>query len=126
MSGPRVLIVDDNALNVALARCLLEAAGALVDEVPTAVGLEARVASWQPDVLLLDLRLPELDGLTAMLRLRAAETDRRLPIAAFTAHAMKGAAAMLRSAGFDSYLPKPIEARTFAAQVLALVGAQPR
>jgi CheY-like chemotaxis protein len=106
----RVLVAEDNVINQKLARCLLEERG---HEVTTVVnGREAIQVSERQhfDLVLMDVQMPELDGLeaTAAIRRREAHTGRHLPIIAMTAYAMSGDRDRCLAAGVDGYLSKPI------------------
>jgi CheY-like chemotaxis protein len=110
-------------LNLELATDLLETAGFMVCRADTAEeGLRA-ARELSPDLILMDLSLPELDGLAATRVLRADPATRHLTIIALTAHAMKGDEALALGAGCDGYLTKPIDTRTFASKVAAFVAA---
>jgi len=119
VNGPRVLIVDDNAMNIAIAQVVLLAEDFAVET--AADGLEARrkVLSFQPDLVLMDIQMPGEHGLELTRELKADPATRHIRIVAFTAFAMRGDEAKMRAAGCDAYLPKPIDVRTFAAQVRA-------
>jgi len=114
---PHVLVVEDNPLNLQLATDLLEANGFLVSKAETARdGLRlARTAS--PDIVLIDLRLPDMDGLSAARRLKSDPSTRHLPLIALTAHAMKGDEEQALEAGCDGYLTKPIDREAFVRTV---------
>lgn len=123
MSAHRVLIVDDNAMNVAIAEVVLLAEHF---EVETAAdGLQAleRVLVFQPDLILMDIQMPGIDGIELTRRLKADPQTRHIRIAAFTAFAMRGDEAKMRAAGCDAYLSKPIDVKRFAAQVRACIDA---
>jgi CheY-like chemotaxis protein len=119
----KILVIEDNPLNLELVTDLLEANGFSVCRAPTAEeGLRA-VRELLPDLILMDLSLPGLDGLAATRALRADTATRHLPIIALTAHAMRGDEALALHAGCDGYLTKPIDTRTFAAKVAAFITA---
>jgi CheY-like chemotaxis protein len=119
----RILVVEDNLLSLELVADLLEAVGFIVGHAHTAEdGLRA-ARELSPDLILMDLSLPGLDGLAATKALRADPATRHLTIIALTAHAMKGDEALALSAGCDGYLTKPIDTRTFAATVAAFIAA---
>lgn len=123
MSTPRVtiLIVEDNALNLELATDLLVAAGHTIRQARTGEeGLHLAVAEV-PDLILMDLRLPGMDGYTALRRLRADPRTAHILTAALTAQAMKGDQEAVAAAGFDGYISKPIEIRTFPQTVARLL-----
>jgi CheY-like chemotaxis protein len=113
----RVLVIDDNPLNAELAEYVLQAAGF---EVATAADAQLAlgcIASFQPDVALVDIQLPGMDGLTLVRLLKAQAVTRDLVLIAFTAFAMKGDEGRMREAGCDGYIAKPIDVAQFAAQV---------
>jgi CheY-like chemotaxis protein len=119
----RILVVEDNLMNLELVTDLLEADGFIVCQAHTAEeGLRA-ARELSPDLILMDLSLPGLDGLAATRSLRADPATRHLTIIALTAHAMKGDEAITRRAGCDGYLTKPIDTRTLAAKVAAYIAA---
>jgi CheY-like chemotaxis protein len=113
---PRVLAVDDNDLNLRVVRELLEGRGCAV--VIARTGREA-VEAWHRerfDLVLMDVQMPELDGLQACEEIRQVEARRRVrrrtPIVAVTAHAMAGDRERCLAAGMDDYLPKPVRRAT--------------
>lgn len=123
MSAPRVLIVDDNAMNIVIAEIVLLAENF---EVETAAdGLEAMrlVPLFRPDLILMDIQMPGMDGLEVTRALKGDPSTRHIRIAAFTAFAMRGDEAKMRAAGCDAYLSKPINVKTFSAQVRACLEA---
>ena len=113
MAGKTVLIIEDNLLNLELATDLLEANGFSVLQAQNAeVGLRlAREA--MPDLILMDLSLPGMDGLQATKALKSDPATRHLIVIALTAHAMKGDQEIALSANCDGYLTKPIDTRIF-------------
>jgi two-component system, cell cycle response regulator DivK len=113
----RVLIVDDNPLNVELAEYVLSAARFEVESVPDAAHVLKRLNGPPPDLVLLDIQLPGMDGLDLARRLRSDERWRDIALLAFTAFAMKGDEQRMREAGCDGYLAKPIDVSRFADQV---------
>jgi two-component system, cell cycle response regulator DivK len=117
MNTPRVLIVDDNPLNVELAQFVLAADGLVIETATDAVEAIQRIKSFLPDLILMDIQMPGMDGLELTRHLKADATTRHIVIVAHTAFAMKGDEARIRAAGCDGYLTKPIEVTTFAAQV---------
>ena len=119
----RILVVEDNPLNLELVTDLLEVSGFIVCQAHNAEeGLRA-ARERSLDLVLMDLSLPGLDGLTATQALRADPATRHLTIIALTAHAMKGDEAIALRAGCNGYLAKPIDTRTFAAKVAAFMAA---
>jgi CheY-like chemotaxis protein len=121
----RVLIVDDNPMNIELVRFVLEADGFDVDSVTHASRATAQVRVFAPDLILMDMQMPDIDGLTLTRQLKSDPDLHRIPIVAFTAHAMKGDEAKMRAAGCDGYIAKPIEVSTLAAQIRALCRTDP-
>lgn len=117
----RILLVEDVEDNRALARLLLETGGFTVVEAHN--GAEAvALAKQQPfDLILMDLSLPVMDGWEAMRQVRAQPGMAKLPIVALTAHAMSGDRERVLAAGFDGYIAKPIEVRSFTADVAAFL-----
>jgi two-component system cell cycle response regulator DivK len=114
-----VLIVDDNERNLRLARDVLRHAGLQTLEADTAAGALELAAAELPDVILMDIRLPDLDGTEAARRLKADDRTAAIPVVALTSFAMRGDREWFLSAGFDGYLEKPISVREFPAQVRA-------
>ena len=117
--APRVLIVDDNPLNLEMAGFLLEADGWQVDRAVDAEAALQQLDRGRPDLVLMDIQLPRIDGLALTRRLRADPAQAGLVIVAFTAYVMKGDRERLLAAGCDGYIAKPIEVATFAQQVRA-------
>ncbi len=116
-----ILVVDDDPGNLKLALTVLAQAG---HEVLTAAGGEEGVVAAQahaPDLVLMDVQMPGVDGFAALARLRADPQTAGLKVAALTALAMKGDAERLLSEGFDGYLEKPIRYKAFLASVAALL-----
>jgi two-component system, cell cycle response regulator DivK len=115
--SPLVLIVDDNEKNRKLARDVLRAAG--IRTIETASGREsiALAAERRPDVILLDLRLPDMDGPDVARTLRDGAQTAGIPIVALSALRYSGDGASQLPAGFAGYLEKPIDVRAFPEQV---------
>ena len=118
---PLVLIVDDNEKNMRLARDVLRASG--LETLEAANGAEgiAVACGRQPDVILMDIRLPDMDGTEAMSALKGDPRTAAIPIVALTSLAMKGDREWLLAQGFDGYLEKPIDVRAFPGQVRGFV-----
>jgi CheY-like chemotaxis protein len=121
MTAPRVLIVDDNPLNVEIATHLLTDAGMQVAAALEAAQVLPQVASFAPDLVLMDMQLPGVDGLTLTRQLRQQPATHPLVIVAFTAFAMSGDREKFLAAGCDGYIAKPIDVATFATQVRTLL-----
>jgi CheY-like chemotaxis protein len=104
----KVLIVEDNYMNMVLVRDLLSAHGYIVSEAENGKKALELVAVDRPDIIIMDLHLPEMDGTTAMRSLKAEEMTRKIPIIALTAAAMRGDEEKILDTGFDGYVPKPV------------------
>ena len=121
-----ILIVEDNAMNMELAVDLLEAAGYIVSKAGEAeAGIELARSS-RPDLILMDISLPGMDGLAAAQTLKTDAATRSIPVVALTAHAMKGDEEKALAAGCSGYLTKPIDTRTFVKTVAAFLVVPPR
>jgi two-component system cell cycle response regulator DivK len=118
MADELVLIVDDNDLNVKLARDVLRFAGCRTLEARTGREGIALAVMHRPDVILLDIRLPDVDGTQALSELRRTEGTSDIPVVAVTSFAMKGDRERFLADGFDGYLEKPIDVKSFAQSVL--------
>jgi two-component system cell cycle response regulator DivK len=115
----KILIVEDNGANMKLAVFLLESAGHLVIGATSAeVGL-ALARSEKPDLILMDIQLPGMDGLQATGILKADESTRAIRVVALTALAMKGDEERIRQAGCDGYVAKPLRYREFLTTIRA-------
>ncbi len=113
----RILLVEDTPANLALASKLLHAAGHDVTGAETGeAGLEL-AREMLPDLVLMDLGLPGMDGFEALREIRDHPSTADLRVVAFTAHAMVGDRTRVLAAGFDGYLSKPIDFETFARSV---------
>jgi two-component system cell cycle response regulator len=126
VSVAHVLMIEDTAHNLELMTYLLEAAGHTVTAAATgATGIELAVTE-PPDLILVDIQLPDASGYDVLTTLRATPQTRRLPILAVTANAMVGDRDAALSAGFDGYVAKPIEPRTFSRDVEGFLPARLR
>ena len=123
MSAHRVLIVDDNPMNVTIAEVVLVAEGFEVDSADNAMDAQRKVASFQPDLILMDIQMPGMDGLELTQLLKIDPATQHITVVAFTAFAMRGDEAKMRAAGCDAYLSKPIDVKKFGAQVRACLQA---
>lgn len=121
----RVLVVEDDALNLELLQTVLEASGFEVITAPDAAcGLEA-ARSHQPDVVLMDVQLPEMDGLEATRLMREDAKTAHIPVIAVTAHVKKDDEARCLEAGCVLHLPKPVDTRSLP-EVVQRVAAKKR
>jgi len=120
-----VLVIEDNPANMRLAVLLLTNAGyGVLTDTTAEAGLATARAS-RPDLILMDIQLPGMDGLAAIAELRRDETMRSIPVIALTALAMKGDEERIRAAGFDGYIGKPMRYKEFLASIEALL-SEPR
>src|ERR1700731_2209931 len=111
MGSESILIVDDNPLNLKLARVLLQGEGYRVMTASDAEKAQDLLKNFQPRLILMDLQLPDMDGLELTRRLKADPATRDILIIAMTAYAMKGDEEKARTAGCDGYVSKPIDTR---------------
>jgi CheY-like chemotaxis protein len=116
-----VLIVEDIPVNLMLAEAVMEGAGYYVISASSAEEAWRLLDSVHPDVILMDLQLPGIDGLTLTRQLKAEPRTAQIPVIALTAHAMKGDEEAALAAGCDGYVSKPLDTRTLAAQVDAIL-----
>jgi CheY-like chemotaxis protein len=116
-----IMIVEDNEQNLKLVRDLLQYNGYETIEARNAEDGVALAAERRPDLILMDIQLPDADGVTALGRLRADGRTASIGVVALTAFAMTDDRQRLLQAGFDGYLEKPIDVRAFPGQVLALL-----
>ncbi|MEO8432786.1 MAG: response regulator [Acidobacteriota bacterium] len=119
----KVLVVEDNAANMTLAVFLLHSAGHSVLSAPDAEAGLTLARDEQPNLILMDIQLPGMDGLEATALLKGDAATRGIPVIALTALAMKGDEERIRAAGCDGYIAKPIRYREFLATVAAQLGS---
>jgi two-component system cell cycle response regulator DivK len=113
----RILVIEDSPVNMALTVAMLENAGHEILQADHAsAGLE-RARREQPDLVLMDIQLPDIDGLAATRMLKADPRTAHLPVIALTAFAMKGDEDDTRAAGCDGYVTKPIRYKDFLAEM---------
>jgi two-component system cell cycle response regulator DivK len=113
----KVLVVEDNPANMTLATFLLQSAGHTVLAAMDAESGLTLARAEQPDLVLMDIQLPGMDGLEATALLKADQATRFIPVIALTALAMKGDEARIRAAGCDGYIAKPLAYRDFLATI---------
>lgn len=113
----RILVVEDNLLNLQLVRDILEYRGHDIEVATTVQEARARLRSARPDLVLLDIQLPGGGGELLLREIRASAALADLPVIAVTSQAMEGDRERLLAAGFDAYLSKPIDTRTFGPTV---------
>ena len=119
MANELILIVEDNEKNLKLARDILQFKGFRTLDASTAEQAIVLAAEHTPDLILMDIQLPGMDGLAALAHLRGDPRTAAIPVVALTALAMKEDRERFLNAGFTGYLTKPISVREFADQVRA-------
>jgi two-component system cell cycle response regulator DivK len=117
MTNAQVLVVEDNEKNMKLFRDVLAATGYRTLEATTGRQAVDLAAKHLPDLVLMDIQLPDIDGVEALARLRADDRTASLPILALTAQAMEGDREHFLAVGFDGYLSKPVDVANFVATV---------
>jgi two-component system cell cycle response regulator DivK len=119
-----VLYIEDNQENRLLVRRILQAEGYNVLEADSAQQALAIVLSQPPDLILMDINLPEVDGYTLTSQLKSIPSLGRIPIVALTANVMKGDRERTLEAGCDGYIQKPIDVDTLPHQITRFLAAQ--
>lgn len=123
MTGRQViLIIEDNARNLKLARDILNHVGYRTLEADNAEDGLALARAQRPDLVLMDVQLPGMNGVAALGRLRTDPLTADIPVVALTAFAMKDDRDLLLAVGFDAYLEKPLNVREFPSQIAAVLG----
>ena len=109
MAGEQVLVVEDNEKSMKLFRDILRATGYLTLEATSGTQAIELAAEYEPDLVLMDIRLPDIDGVEALGRLRALARTTPISVFALTAQAMHGDRERFLAAGFDAYISKPVD-----------------
>jgi two-component system, cell cycle response regulator DivK len=117
MTSRQILVVEDNERNMRLFCDVLQASGYRTVEATTGESAVELALEHVPDLVLMDIQLPDIDGVEALDRLRADERSASLPVLALTAQAMEGDRERFLAAGFDGYLSKPVDIAEFVATV---------
>ena len=125
MPGAQVLIVEDNERNMKLFRDVLVATGYCTIEATTGARALQLAAEHAPDLILMDIQLPDVGGVEALARLRADERTAATPVVALTAQAMDGDRERFLAAGFDGYLAKPVDIKDLIAAAARFSGSTP-
>ena len=115
----KVLIIEDNRANMTLATFLLQSAGHTVLSAADAEAGLTLARGEQPNLILMDIQLPGMDGLEATALLKGDQATRDIPVIALTALAMKGDEERIRAAGCDGYVAKPMDYQDFLATITA-------
>jgi two-component system cell cycle response regulator DivK len=123
---PTILVVEDNATNMKLSTFLLESADYTVIGATNAEIGVTLARDEHPDLILMDIQLPGMDGLQATGLLKADPATKDIPVIALTALAMKGDEERILAAGCDGYIAKPLDYKDFLTVVAATLAKQPR
>ncbi len=125
MEPKTVLVVEDNELNMKLVRDLLRFADyAVIEAWDAETGLEL-AQTHQPDLILMDIQLPGMDGLTATQHIRRDANLKHTPVVALSSYAMNGDKQKALDAGCTGYLTKPIKTRSYIQDLVRIIGTQP-
>jgi two-component system, cell cycle response regulator DivK len=108
VAGEEILVVEDNEKNMKLFRDVLQATGYRTLEATTGGQAVELATDHRPDLVLMDIQLPDIDGVAALGRLRADERTASIPVLALTAQAMQGDRERFLAVGFDGYVSKPV------------------
>jgi CheY-like chemotaxis protein len=119
-----ILVVDDNPINLKLICDLLESKGHEMSKAVDAEDAQLVLAETLPDLILMDIALPGMDGLTLTRLLKANERTRHIPIIALTAFAMKADDLKAKDAGCDGYVTKPIDTRELPKQIALFLATE--
>ncbi|HXG57755.1 MAG TPA: response regulator [Thermoanaerobaculia bacterium] len=120
MRQRNILVVEDNDMNMQLVEYLLEEGGYGILKASSgeeALSITRSGTSPPPDLILMDIHLPGMDGLSVVREIKNNERTRRVPILALTAHAMRGDKDRFLEAGCDGYISKPIDVKTFLSSI---------
>ena len=120
--GAQILVVEDNEKNMKLFCDVLQATGYRTLEATTGGEAVALATEHSPNLVLMDIQLPDIDGVEALGRLRANGRTASLPVLALTAQAMEGDRERFLAAGFDGYISKPVDILDFVATVKRYCG----
>ncbi len=123
MSRKKILAIEDIPVNMELVTDLLEVAGYQILQAETAEAGIERARAEAPDLILMDIGLPGMDGLTAAGILKRDQLTKDIPIIALTSHAMRDDEEKIMAAGCDGYITKPIDTREFSKTVAGFIGS---
>jgi two-component system cell cycle response regulator DivK len=124
MAGEQILVVEDNEKNMRLLRDVLRASGYRTLEASTGGQALMLATEYGPALVLMDIRLPDMDGVEALSQLRMHERTASIPVLAVTAQAMRGDSERFKKAGFDGYLSKPVDIDELLTAVEQQCGAR--
>ncbi len=123
MSDKKILLVEDNPVNRRLAEFLLRSQGYQVRAATTAQEAFDTIKAERPDLILMDVQLPRMDGLEATRKLKEEPNTRDIPVVAVTSYAMKGDREKALAAGCSGYITKPIDKDTFVQEVATVLAS---
>ncbi len=118
----KFLVIEDNPMNMELITDLLEAKGYQVIQCENAEDGILKAREILPDLILMDIQLPGMDGLEATRILKSDKDTSSIPVVALTAHAVTGYDEVVKDAGCDGYISKPLDTRNVVSQILAIAG----
>jgi len=118
-NGKKVLLVEDNHMNMVLVKEILTMNGYEIIEAGSGTDAIKSLALERPDIILMDLHLPGMDGITATRIIKADERNKAIPVLALTASAMRGEEDKILRQGFDGYVAKPIEIKKLLEAISA-------
>jgi two-component system cell cycle response regulator DivK len=121
MTRERILVVDDTRQNIELVLAVLSGSEFIIEGACDATDANAKIAEFRPDLVLMDIQMPGVDGLELTGRLKANPLTRDILIVAFTAYAMVGDEEKMLAGGCDGYLSKPINVLSFADEIRLLL-----
>jgi len=113
----KILVIEDNEANIYLLRFMLQKCGYEVIEATTGIEGVNLAIKRKPDLILMDIQLPDISGLEATKKIRASEADGEIPIIALTSYALAGDEEKLLAAGCTGYIEKPINPETFIGEI---------
>ena len=122
MTEKKVLIVEDDSRSMKLTRDALQASGYETEEATSAEDALAKISTSRPDLAVIDIRLPGMDGVELALILKSDPANEYIPLIAVTAHAMPGEKERILRAGFRAYLSKPLRFSELVSTVGGLLG----
>lgn len=123
MTGKKILVVEDNPINMELVVFLLETNGYSVLKATSAVEGIVIAKKEIPDLILMDIGLPGMNGLVATKILKNEQKTKKIPIIATTSHVMEGDEEKIRNAGCEGYIKKPINTREFPKEIARYLGS---
>ena len=126
MDGKKILLVEDNPVNRRLAVFLLRSQGYEVHEATTAQEAFENIEKERPDLIVMDIQLPGMDGLEVTRRIKAQPATADIPVIAVTSYAMKGDREKALAAGCVGYVTKPIDKNIFIQEIATRLGEKPK